>query len=695
MSKFILEIGTEELPARFFPRLSDDLGRAVAKGLADALVDVEEVKTFTTPRRVVVLADGVATTQRSEEELVSGPPRRIAFGEDGQPTKAALGFAKTQGVDIADCFVQETDKGEYLAVNKTMGGGATIDLLPEICKAAVSGLQFPKKMRWGSGDFGFGRPIQWFLALLDDQLVEFELAGIASGRTTCGHRVHGPGPFEVADAASYESVIADKCKVVLSRDDRAATIRREADALAAEAGGTVVWDESLMDEVVGLVETPVVILGDIDPSFLEVPREALLSSMEGHQKSFGVEDAEGKLLPHFISIMNLEPKDRSLVKKGWERVLRARLEDARFFWKTDLADNAEAWLSGLDSVIYLKGLGSMGDKTRRLEGLCKALAEQVDPALAADAARAGRLSKADLVSGMVGEFDELQGMMGGIYAARRGESETVADALYEQYLPAGPNSPVPGTLCGAILSMADKADSLAGCFGLGKVPTGANDPYALRRAALGIIRMVMHYDLKLDLGELIASAQATYQGIDWKVAPEDAHAQLMDFFSGRLKAYFTRKGFETLVVEAALGAGFSDLPALARRIEALAEFARRDDFGQAVLTFKRAANIIVKQGGEGVELSGAFDTGLFEEDAERALAARLEEIAPTWDKLWAEADFASLLGLLGELRTDVDAFFDGVMVMCEDEKLRLNRLNLLQALVSRLGRLADFSALQV
>ncbi|BBD07622.1 glycine--tRNA ligase subunit beta [Desulfovibrio ferrophilus] len=696
MSKFILEIGTEELPARFFPRLSDDLGKAVEKGLSEALIEYGTVETFTTPRRVVVMVDDVAQTQRSEEELVSGPPRRIAYGEDGQPTKAALGFAKTQNVDIADCFIQETGKGEYLAVKKTMGGGNSIDLLAGICAAAISGLQFPKKMRWGSGDFGFGRPIQWLLALLDEQVVSFELAGVKSGRQTWGHRVHGAGPFDVSTAADYQNVVRDQCKIVLSRDERSETIRKEADELAAAAGGSVVWKESLMVEVVGLVETPVVIMGDFDPSFLEVPREVLLSSMEGHQKSFGVEASDGSLLPHFISTLNLEPKDRSLVKKGWERVLRARLEDARFFWKADLDAKVDDWLASLDNVIYLKGLGSMGDKTRRLETLCGALGSQIDSNLKEDAARAGRLSKADLVSEMVGEFDELQGLMGGIYAEKRGEPQAVADALYQQYLPAGPNSPVPTSLFGAILSMADKADSMAGCFGLGKVPTGANDPYALRRAALGIIRIILAFDLKIDLGELLKAAQDTYKGINWKLEPEEIHTQLMDFFAGRLKAYFTGKGYETLVVEAALGAGFTDLCALARRVEALAEFSRRDDFGQAVLTFKRAANIIIKQGNaDGVELTGGYDPTLFEDDQEKALAARLDEIGPTWDKLWAEADFASLLGLLGELRPDVDAFFDGVMVMCEDETLRLNRLNLLQALVSRLGRLADFSALQV
>jgi glycyl-tRNA synthetase beta chain len=695
MPEFILEIGTEELPARFFPRLHEELGEAVAKAFEERRIDFSGVRTFATPRRIVLHVAEVASAQRREEELLTGPPSRIAFGPDGAPTKAALGFAKTQGVDIADCFVQTTDKGEYLAVRRMTGGEATLDLLPAVCEAAVAGLQFPKKMRWGARDFGFGRPIQWLLALLGAEVVPFALAGVASGRTTRGHRVHGPGPFEVADAGRYFEVVRRQGHVVLDPAERRRLIREGADALAREAGGRVVWKEDLLDEVVGLVETPVPILGDIDPSFLEVPREVLLTSMESHQKSFGVEDAQGALLPHFVSTLNLEPRDRALVKKGWERVLRARLEDARFFWKADLRADADTWLARLDKVIFLAPLGSMGDKTRRLEGTCAALAAATAPELGAAAARAGRLSKADLVSEMVYEFDELQGIMGGIYARRRGEPEAVADALYEQYLPAGPGSPVPQGMTGALLSMADKADTLAGCFGLDMIPTGANDPYALRRAALGIIRIILHHGLRLSLSDLLARARGAYAGgVAWKLPEAEAQARLLDFFAGRLKAYFTSRGHQTLVVEAALGAGFDDVWALAARVDALGEFAREDDFAQAVLTFKRAANIIVKQGGA-AEISGEYDAALLTEKAEKALAARLEAMAPTWDALWARDDFSSLLGLLRELRPDVDAFFDGVMVMCDDAALRANRLNLLGALVGRLGRLADFAALQV
>ncbi|MEW5772656.1 MAG: glycine--tRNA ligase subunit beta [Thermodesulfobacteriota bacterium] len=695
MPEFILEIGAEEIPARCFPALNQELGTLLAAALDRAMVDHSGLTTFATPRRIVARAE-LAETQRSEVELVTGPPKKIAYDAEGNPTKAAQGFAKTQGVDLADAFLHATDKGEYLAVRKTVGGARTLDILPALCRDAIAGLSFPKKMRWGSLDFGFGRPLRWVLALLGNDVVPFAVAGVASGRTTRGHRVMGPGPFEVASAADFFRVLKEQGRVVLDAAERRDRIVEQGDALAKAAGGTVLWKDKLLAEVTGLVESPRPILGSFDSSFLEVPREVLLTSMESHQKSFGIEGADGGLLPHFLATLNLEPKDEVLVRKGWERVLRARLEDARFFWKTDLAAGFDPWLAELDNVVFLAPLGSMGDKSRRLERLARWLGEKLAPDQAADLARAGRLAKADLVSGMVGEFDELQGVMGGIYADRFGESAVVAKALYDHYLPAGPESPVPSTLAGCLLSMADKADTLAGCFGLDLAPTGANDPYALRRAVLGICRMVIEKGLRLDLGELFAAALDGYSGVQWKLSREEALAKLKAFASDRLKHYFTGKGHPTLVVEAALGAGFADVWALSARVEALASFAREADFGQAVLTFKRAANIIIKQGAEaGVSLNGAFDPALLVEAQERGLADSLAALGPRFASLWAADDFPALLGLLRELRPAVDAFFDHVMVMCEDAALRRNRLNLLKALVDKLGLLADFSALQV
>lgn len=450
-----------------------------------------------------------------------------------------------------------------------------------------------------------------------------------------------------------------------------------------------------MEEVTGLTEHPVPLLGTFDESFLEVPREVLITSMESHQKSFGVEGKDGALLPYFLTVLNITPKKEELVRKGWERVLRARLEDARFFWHTDLNSNFDAWLARLDKVIFLAGIGSMGEKTRRIGELAKWLATECRDAgvSAADAARAGLLSKADLVTEMVGEFDTLQGIMGSIYARKKGENETVAAALAEQYLPAGPESPLPTTMCGALVSIADKADTLAGCFGLGLVPTGAADPYALRRAALGIARIMNEKKIRLDVRRIFLKALELYGERNWKLQPAEALEKLNEFFSLRLKNYFTGQGAETLLAESVISAGSGDIWGTSQRLAALRRFAAKPDFNEAVLTFKRPANIIRKQGSD--SLDEKFDNSLLQEAAEKELAATLEKLAPKFRDLYAADDYDALFDLLYQLKPIVDGFFTDVMVMCEDEALRKNRLNLLYALVSQLKGLADFDAMQV
>lgn len=699
MSEFILEIGTEEMPARFVPRLGEDLVALFTRLLAEARIEYAGVNAYATPRRLVAHVSGLAASQRLEEEIVSGPPVRIAYDAEGKLTKAGEGFAKTQGVDAADLFVQQTPKGDYLAVKKQVGGGKTQDILPELCLTAFKSLSFPKRMKWGSLEFLFGRPLRWVLALLDSDIVPIEIAGLTSGRVTHGHRVLGPGPWTVDTAADYFDIIRDKCNVVLDARERLELVRSEGDRIAAGVGGTVVWDDGLLLEVANLVEFPRPILADFAPLYLQLPKEVLLTSMQSHQKSFGIQGADGNLLPHFLTTLNIEPTDMAIVKKGWERVLKARLEDARFFWEADLAAEQTKWLGKLDNVVFLGPLGSMGDKSRRLEALCGklALALGLPQAPEADMRRAGRLAKADLMSEMVYEFDSLQGVMGGIYAARKGESAVVSQAIAEQYLPAGPDSPVPATLSGALLAIADKADTLAGCFGLGMIPTGTADPYALRRAALGISRIIMEHGLRLKLDEVLSYAFAGYEGVKFKLAPAEALAKLTDFFGLRLRALFAGgQDVDSRVADAALGAGFMDIRTLKARFDALTTFSREADFEQAVLTFKRASNIIRKQGAEaGVALTTTISDALLEMDQERELARMLRETAPRFEQMWAADDFAGILGQLRELRPAVDAFFDGVMVMAEDADLRQNRLNMLYALVERLGRLADFSALQV
>ena len=694
MLRFVLEIGTEELPARFLPGLEKELADRFAVALDKEGVERANLTTASTPRRAVVQVS-LAPMSARREELVTGPPVKVAYDAQGNFTKAAEGFAKTQGVDPADLFTEKTDKGEYLAVRKKMGGESTQSILARLCPEIITALSFPKRMHWGDSPYTFARPLRWVLALLDDALVPFSVGGVSSGTQTWGHRVHGPGPFTVTNAGAYESVLADKAAVTLESALRSAAVVKGGNALAEGVKGKVIWEEGLLAEVAGLTEHPVPLLGNFDPSFLEIPREVLLTSMEKHQKSFGVEGQDGNLLPHFLTVLNMTPPDENLVRKGWERVLRARLEDARFFWNSDLAQNADAWLASLDTVIFLAPLGSMGDKTRRLEALCRYLAETTGAVSPDDAARAGRLSKADLVSGMVGEFDTLQGIMGGIYAEKRGENKTVAQALREQYLPAGPDTPVPTSLCGALLSLADKVDTLAGCFGLGMIPTGTVDPYALRRCALGIARIVLEHNLDLDLEKLFTTARNLYGERNWKLGPDEALAKLMEFFTLRLKNLFMGQGVATLLVEAALGSTVRDARRAKARLDALAAFSATEAFAPAVMTFKRVTNIVRKEEHGKAALASTYNAALLVEDAEKALAAALEDLAPRFDTLWAQDKYAELLNLLSELRPSVDAFFDAVMVMADDADLRRNRLGLLKALEERFARLADFTALQM
>ena len=418
--------------------------------------------------------------------------------------------------------------------------------------------------------------------------------------------------------------------------------------------------------------------------------------MESHQKCFGLEDEAGRLLPCFLSTLNLEPEDLELVRTGWERVLRARLEDAAFFWKADSKVGLEQWREELNKVVFLGPLGTMGQKADRLAHTAARAAEQLAPAIRADLIRAAQLAKTDLVSDMVGEFASLQGIMGSIYAEQKGESKAVGQAILEQYLPAGQDSSVPESLIGALLSLVDKLDNLSGCFGLDMIPSGTQDPYALRRQALGIIRIVFEHGLHFSLPEFITTAQSAYAQTAWKLEPETAKIRLLEFFAQRLKVYFSEQGFDTRVVDAVLGTGIEDILSLKKRLLALKTFSLEPGFEQAVLTFKRASNIIRKQGGAaGDVLSGEFDLGTVLEPEEKALAERVRDLAPEWDRLWQEEQYARLFALLGELRPVVDNFFDKVMVMAEDPALRRNRLNMLTSMVNRLNQLADFNALQI
>ena len=690
MSTFVLEIGSEELPSRFLPGQKQALLDAYTAKLGEAGLAFGSMEVFCTPRRACVVVRELAAMQASREEVVTGPPVRIAYQADGTPGKALAGFLRTQQVSLEDIFEQETEKGVYIAVKKTTGGQSAEAILAEITPAIITALPFAKRMRWGSLNISHARPLHWLLALLDTQIVPFALGPIESGRLTYGHRIHGQGPFSVASAEEYFAVVRDQGKIMLDAGQRREVIRREGDRQAQKIGGHVLWKDSLLCEVEGLVEHPVPLLADFDPSYLEVPKEVLLTSMESHQKSFGIADEQGKLMPHFLTVLNIDPLDLDVVKKGWERVLHARLDDARFFWQEDLRCSFETWLAKLDHVVFIGPLGSMGDKTRRLEQLTRWLATKLfpqDTRLAQQAARAGRLCKADLVSGMVGEFDSLQGIMGGIYAGKMGEEEAVAKALQEQYLPQGPDSPMPRSVLGALLSMADKADTLAGCFGLNRIPTGTADPFALRRCALGIIRILKDFGFNLSIRELLQQAFALYGQRNWKLDQSQALARLTDFVGGRLQNYLQGSGHSVVLTEACLRAGMDNVPDACARLEQLAAFAKTSDYVASVQIMKRIANILQKQ----QNVPENYKAELFQHASEANLASQLEER----QALGKTCEYGHLLETLVSLRPYVDAFFDSVMVNCEEIEVRMNRLALLKCIQDLYAPIADFSALQI
>lgn len=692
MATYILEIGSEEIPSRFLEGEERDIEKLFKTSLSENGLPFSSLKAMATPRRLTLRVDGIAPIQEEREEVIMGPPVNIAYDEAGNPTRAFTGFLNANNIAATDVYKVFTSKGDYIACTKKTGGKSAREILAEITPGIISSIPFAKSMRWGNNDISHARPIRWILALLDSEIVPFKVGPITSGRHTSGHRIHGAGPFEVPDTGSYEKIISDKCSIILEPDKRRDLIVQKGNELAARKGGEIIWIPELLEEVGGLVEHPVPILADFDPKYLEIPSEVLLTSMQSHQKSFGLRGKDGRLLPYFLTILNISPENVDVVRKGWERVLRARLEDARFFWQADLQASLDEWLAKLEKVIFIGPLGSMADKSRRLEKLCGWLAGQLNPpANVALAERAGKLAKADLVSSMVGEFDTLQGIMGGIYAENFGENPEVANAIREQYLPAGPDSLLPDTLLGAILSICDRADTLAGCFGLNMIPTGMADPNGLRRCALGIIRIMLARNIEVSPMKLIGKALDLYKDINWKLSRKDIENKLQDFFLGRLRNYFINKGYSTVLVDAVLANGISNIPDSQAKLDAIVAFSNNDNYEKSLQTLKRVENISKK---ETIADNNPIDETLLTEAAEKRLASDLSVLLPRIDTKLSEKDYIGAIAELENLAPPVNDFFDNIMVLCDNPALRANRLKLLKSIADRYSGIARFASLQ-
>ncbi len=609
--ELLLEIGTEELPAEFIPKALKDMADIMERELSQNRVGHGEIRTLATPRRLVIYAADVA--ERQEDQLIEklGPAKRVSFDAQGNPTKAAVGFAKGQGLDISQLETIVTEKGEYLGARKKITGEATASLLPDILKRFILSIPFQKSMRWMNLDIRFARPIHWILALYGGQTVPFRLENISSGNKSYGHRFMNPGTFEVTDFADFIKK-AREHSVIVDPEERKTIIRTETENAARGVSGIVVGNDELLEEVTFLVEYPSAVCGSFDGDYLELPKDVLITTMVEHQKYFPVMDGRGNLLPHFVTVNNTLAKDPSVVARGNEKVIRARLSDARFFFREDQKVPLEEHFEELKNVVFHSLLGTSYEKVGRFRQLASYIAEKIDPALKKSVDRAAHLAKADLETQMVYEFPDLQGIMGREYALLAGEDPVVAKAIYEHYLPTSAGGNLPETDVGAIVSIADKIDTICGFFGVKQIPTGTADPYALRRQALGIINIILEKGYPLRMDDLIDKSMAILGG-KLKRPPEETKKDILDFFKGRFENQLITQGHPYDVVDAVLATGVSDAAGSLKKIEAMEVFRTRVDFEPLAVAFKRVCNIIKNFEG------GTVDPALFVEDAERSL----------------------------------------------------------------------------
>jgi glycyl-tRNA synthetase beta chain len=682
----LIEIGTEELP----PKALFDLALAFEKGIGDGLekagLPIREMRRFATPRRLAVLIGDLPARQPDRRQERRGPALSAAFA-DGRPTKAAEGFARSCGITVADLQQLETDKGAWLVYVSIEPGAATADLIPGIVETALAGLPIPKRMRWGDRDDEFVRPVHWVVLLFGDEVIPAAIMGVRAGRETRGHRFHHPAPIRLSAPADYARQLVDPGKVIADFDARRDAVRAQAESVAAALRGAAVIKPALLDEVTALVEWPVALAGDFERRFLDVPAEALISTMQDNQRYFPVVDARGHLLPHFITIANLESRDSAQVRAGNERVIRPRFSDAEFFWNQDrkqpLADRQDA----LKHVIFQQRLGTLADKSNRVAALARFVAGhgRGNPDWAE---RAARLAKCDLLTQMVQEFPELQGIMGRYYAQHDREAPEVAQAQEEQYLPRFAGDRLPASLTGRALALADRLDTLVGIFAIGQPPSGAKDPFALRRAALGVLRTVIEGELDLDLSVALELAAADFEPA--LLADRVVHA-VFEFMMERLRGYYLEQGVRADTFEAVLECRPTRPLDFDRRVRAVDAFRQLPEAASLAAANKRIRNILKK-----IETALPFQVrpDLLVEDAERALAGQLVELSSEVVPLMESGLYGEALNRLARLREPVDAFFDRVLVMADDPALRDNRIALLNELGSLFLRVADFSRLQ-
>jgi len=690
---FLVEIGTEELPPKALRLLMLAFARELGRLLDEHRLAHGAIQEFASPRRIAALVPGLAIAQEDREVTAKGPPVSIAFDDDGQARPAATAFAKKCGVAVKDLERMTSDKGEWLSCCLLERGATAAELLPGIVGQALKSLPVQRRMRWGSSDLEFVRPVHWIVMLHGKEIVPAKIMGRAAGDRTRGHRFLAPGTLRITDPAKYSALLEKRGFVLADFGARQEKIVNDVTREATAAGGTIVADDRLFEEVSALTEWPVAMTGHFDDEFLSLPREVILASLTGHQRYFPIADESGRLLSAFVMVANLDSKDPAKVRDGNERVIRPRLADAAFFWHSDRKAGLADRIPELQQVVYQKGLGSVGDRSDRISRLCTALAKEAGLNGAA-AGRAASLAKCDLVTGMVGEFPELQGVMGRYYALADGEPEEVANAIGEQYLPRFAGDRVPASAAGQLLALADKLDTLAGVFALGNKPRGNKDPFGLRRAALGVVRILIECRLEIGLLRAVEAAVRLQPiaGLDQNTVVGD----LYEFIGDRLRSFYVeRPGVSAEVFDAVDNVGNREHAPLAdfdQRIDAVRNFAQMAEAASLASANKRISNILQQSAcpdGSRVEES------LLQESAEIDLYAALRAALDAVEPLQKSRDYAAVLARLAGLKEPVDRFFDEVMVMVEDEKLQRNRLALLTRLREPFRSVADISRLSV
>ncbi|MNH72169.1 Glycine--tRNA ligase beta subunit [compost metagenome] len=689
MAKDLLfEIGLEEVPARFIRAAMDQLKDRMVKWLADSVITHGEVQAFATPRRLAVLVQDVAEKQEDVHEEVKGPSRKIALDENGQWSKAALGFARSQGVDPEQFTFKDLGGTEYIYVSKSTTGVETSAVLAEGLLGILQSMTFPKNMRWGTHEFKFVRPIRWLVALFGQEIIDIEITDVKSGNVTRGHRFLGTDTVISEPSAYIEALRAQH--VIVDVNEREQLISSQIEELAVSKGWNIAVKEDLLEEVLFLVEVPTVLFGTFEESFLNIPQEVLITSMREHQRYFPVLDSQGSLLPYFVTVRNGGSVALDTIAKGNEKVLRARLSDAKFFYEEDQKMPIKDALSKLESIVFHEELGTVGDKVRRIRRIADSLSEKLnlETSAAEEVSRTAEICKFDLVTQMVYEFPELQGVMGEDYARKAGEPEAVAKGIFEHYQPRFAGDAVPASMVGSIVSIADKMDTIAGCFSIGIIPTGSQDPYALRRQAAGIVQIVLEHKLPLLLSDIFTIALDVHEDMGiLKRSALEIRKDLLDFFGLRVKKTLS-DSLRYDVVDAVIAAGYDDVVSVVARGAALMDTVNADSgFKTTVESFSRVRNLASKASAEKVR------SDLLQEEAEKNLYSAWQKVSGEYRKQLSERNSAGALELLSSLKPSITGFFDSVMVMAEDEQIRTNRLGLLAAIEEDLKAFADFSKL--